>query len=389
MKGLITLVGAVSVLMAALAVAGEPDRTVEKAARPRVEVVFVLDTTGSMGGLLQGAKEKVWAIANTLATARPTPQVKMGLVGYRDRGDAYVTKLTDLTDDLDAVYKDLMEFQADQGGDTPESVNQALHDAVHKIKWSNDATTYRVIYLVGDCPPHMDYKDDVKYPDTCKAAAAAGIVINTIQCGGQADTTPVWQDIANRAEGACFRVEQSGGAVTVATPFDEEMAKVSVAMDGTRVYYGTAVEREEKEGRARASAEMAVTAPAAAMADRAAFKGKAGLAASDARQELITEVADGTVKLEQLDEKALPEEMQKMTPDQRKAYVADQVKKRKELQEKIEKLGAQRREFIEKKMRESGAGAKDSFDKAILKSVQEQAAKKGIVYEETGGEKAE
>src|SRR5881394_2481834 len=57
----------------------------------RVEVVFVLDTTGSMGGLIAAAKEKVWSIASTLAQARQAPEISMGLVAYRDRGDAYVT----------------------------------------------------------------------------------------------------------------------------------------------------------------------------------------------------------------------------------------------------------------------------------------------------------
>ena len=108
------------------------------AERPAVEVVFVLDTTGSMGGLIAAAKDKIWSIANTLATADPAPQIRMGLVGYRDRGDAYVTLATPLSDDLDAVYTQLMQFQADGGGDGPESVNQALYEAVTRPDWSRD-----------------------------------------------------------------------------------------------------------------------------------------------------------------------------------------------------------------------------------------------------------
>ena len=57
----------------------------------------------------------------------------MGLVAYRDRGDAYVTQVVDLNNDLDAIYAKLMQFRADGGGDSPESVNQALHDAINKI----------------------------------------------------------------------------------------------------------------------------------------------------------------------------------------------------------------------------------------------------------------
>src|SRR6478672_8207269 len=94
--------------------------------KARVEVVFCLDTTGSMGGLIDGAKAKIWAICNQIAGGKPTPALKVGLVAFRDRGDEYVTKVFDLTDDLDAVYSDLKKFVAAGGGDVPESVNQAL-----------------------------------------------------------------------------------------------------------------------------------------------------------------------------------------------------------------------------------------------------------------------
>src|SRR5262249_35130354 len=151
------------------------------AAKPQVEVVFCLDTTGSMTGLINAAKAKIWAICNQISTGNPTPAVKVGLVAYRDRGDEYVTKITDLTDDLDAVHTQLMSFKAHGGGDFPESVNQALHEAVTKISWSKDKKTLKIIFLVGDAPPHMDYPDDVKYPDTCKLAVKNDIIINTVQ----------------------------------------------------------------------------------------------------------------------------------------------------------------------------------------------------------------
>src|SRR5882762_3199259 len=135
--------------------AGAADKKEEKkpAKKPQVEVVFCLDTTGSMGGLINAAKTKIWSICNQIAGGKPTPQLRVGLVAYRDRGDAYVTKVFDLTDDLDAVYTNLMAFKAEGGGDFPESVNQALHDSVHKIKWSNDKKTLKIIFLVGDAPP--------------------------------------------------------------------------------------------------------------------------------------------------------------------------------------------------------------------------------------------
>src|SRR4051812_17387304 len=142
---------------------------------PQVEVVFCLDTTGSMGGLIEGAKQKIWSIVNQIASGRPAPEIKVGLVAFRDKGDAYVTKVFDLTTDLDEVHKNLRGFKAEGGGGTPESVNQALNESVTRVKWSKDENPLRIVFLGGDPPPHMDYKDDVKYPETCKLASGQGI----------------------------------------------------------------------------------------------------------------------------------------------------------------------------------------------------------------------
>src|SRR5438132_1097405 len=80
--------------------------------KPRIEVCFVLDTTGSMGGLIEGAKQKIWSIANEMISTKPTPELKLGLIGYRDRGDEYVVKSFQLTDDIDSIYGHLRDFKA-------------------------------------------------------------------------------------------------------------------------------------------------------------------------------------------------------------------------------------------------------------------------------------
>src|SRR5262245_22352391 len=99
--------------------AAGPTVTKKPAVKPRVEVVFCLDTTGSMGGLIEGAKAKIWSICNQIAGGKPTPDLKVGLVAYRDKGDEYVTKVFDLSDDLDAIHGHLKTFKAAGGGDIP------------------------------------------------------------------------------------------------------------------------------------------------------------------------------------------------------------------------------------------------------------------------------
>src|SRR5512145_778486 len=202
------------------------DRTAAQSA-PKIEVVFALDTTGSMSGLIKTAKEKIWSIASSMSQADPAPDIAIGLVAYRDRGDVYVTKLTPMTEDLDAMYADLLAYQADGGGDEPESVNQALNEAVVKFPWSTDRNIYRVVFLVGDSPPRTDYQDDVDWEVTCKLAAEKDIVINTIQMGSTPSTTPIWKAIAQCASGQFLRVDQMASDVAIETPFDKEIAELA------------------------------------------------------------------------------------------------------------------------------------------------------------------
>ena len=136
--------------------------SVAHAAPRRVEVAFVVDTTGSMSGLIDSAKKKIWSIANTIVDQYPDAEIRFGLVGYRDLGDAYVTKHFPLTTDVQDIYAQLLLFQASGGGDTPESVNEALDVAVAKLGWtdSRQVKADRILFLVGDAPPHMDYDQD-------------------------------------------------------------------------------------------------------------------------------------------------------------------------------------------------------------------------------------
>ena len=83
-----TLCTALALLLSVvLSPAKDAKKKVDPEKKPKIEVCFVLDTTGSMGGLIQGAKDKIWSIANEIVDAEPTPDLKIGLIGYRDRGD--------------------------------------------------------------------------------------------------------------------------------------------------------------------------------------------------------------------------------------------------------------------------------------------------------------
>ena len=141
----------------------------------------MLDTTGSMAGLIEGAKRKIWSIATSILECTPDADIRMGIVAYRDIGDDYVTKVFPLTADIQDLYGDLLKLRAQGGGDWPESVNEALETGVAKMQWTQGDNVTRLLFLVGDAPPHMDYKQDTKYPEVVKIALSRGITVNAVQ----------------------------------------------------------------------------------------------------------------------------------------------------------------------------------------------------------------
>jgi len=349
--------------------------------RPQIEVVFVLDTTGSMGGLIAAAKEKIWSIASTMASSQNAPDIKMGLVAYRDRGDAYVTQTIALSSDLDSMYAKLMDFQADGGGDGPESVNQALHDAVHNMSWSQNPDTYKVIFLVGDAPPHMDYQDDVKYPVTLALAKQKGIILNAIQCGQDSGTTATWQHVANLGQGSYFQVEQSGNAVAIATPYDKKLAELSSKLDKTRFFYGTDEEKARQAKKVAAADKLHDESSTESQARRATFNAsQSGKTNFLGENELVEAVTSGRVKLSTLPKKALPESLQALSPSAQEEFVGKTKKERDELESVIKQLAEKRNDYLEQKIVAEG-GKKDSLDAKLFGAIRSQAKDKGLVYE--------
>jgi hypothetical protein len=341
------------------------------AQRPQVELVFALDTTGSMSGLIEGAKQKIWSLASFVAQGQPTPDLRVGLIGYRDIGDAYVTKVFDLDADMDRVYRRLQAFRADGGGDTPEHVARALDESVHKMSWSQSPAVVKVIYLVGDAPPHTDYNDGYDYERAARAAKAKKIALHTIQCGNDGNAETAWRRIAQLGGGQYMAIRQDGGMHEEHTAYDDELAKLHDKLAGTGMGYGAAAPR------VAAASAAAEAAPAPVKAERAAFLARKHKAvAGDG--DLLDGLASNSVKLEELKPADLPEELRGLSREQQEKVIAGKQKDRKEISKRIDELAEKRSAELDKKRAAAAkAGDEGGFDdaakKALRKSVKDNA----------------
>ncbi|NVB82321.1 MAG: VWA domain-containing protein [Kofleriaceae bacterium] len=325
-----------------------------------IDIVFAVDTTGSMGGLLDGAKRTVWSIANQVRDLEKNADLRIGLVAYRDTGDDYVTKDFSLTDDLDAVFAELSSYQASGGGDVPENVDAALYDAVHNMRWRSGAK--KMIFLVGDAAPAS--RGEVPTFDvTAKLAAAKQIKINTIRCGQDSDTARAWQQIASLGTGNFSTIQQDGGVQQIATPYDDRMAQLAGEIDSTTVVYGDSVARNAYEGKMA----IAAAAPAPAKADRGSYYAKKGGVAAKPAEDVVGGVATGSMSVDGLEQEKLPESMRGKSKAELEADLKARAVKREAAQKEISELAKKRDEYIK-------ANAKDDkgFDSVVKKTLEEQ-----------------
>ena len=288
------------------ALADPSEMDTKRLAKPIVEVAFVLDTTGSMGPLIEGAKRKIWSIATAIVDTNPNAEIRMGLVAYRDIGDEFVTKTFNLTTDIQDLYANLLELKAHGGGDWPESVNEALEVGVTKLAWTQGPEIRRIMFLVGDAPPHMDYKQDTKYPDVIRTARDRGIVVNAVQAGGARDTERVWREIAQRGDGRYIPIPQDGGQILVIeTPWDIEIIELQGRINGTVIPYGPRALRSSVEQK---TAQI-TAAPRSVASEMAGYLSKSGGrsgAAVTGRGDLVGDVTSGRQKLDGVKDEDLP-----------------------------------------------------------------------------------
>lgn len=175
--------------------------------KPSIDVVFILDTTGSMSEEIEGVKT---TLKTVLAKLDPSVQIRVGLVEYRDRSDTYITKVYPLTSDIKSLSTSIAGLSADGGGDTPEDVNSGLSVAVGQMQWNSKAQA-RLAFLIADAPPQLNYADSVSYGTSAKKAAEKGIKIFTVAASGMdAQGQAVFRQIAQVTGGTEMFVLRSG-----------------------------------------------------------------------------------------------------------------------------------------------------------------------------------
>jgi len=147
-----------------------------------LDLMFVIDTTGSMGDELRYLKEEISDVISKISGKNPNYTINLALLFYRDIGDDYVTRYFDFTTNIEQQRQNLSRQSSNGGGDFPEAVDRALSEAVKK-NWSAGYAT-RLIFHVCDAPPHDEQENITLFFNSVKEAAQKGIRIIPVASSG-------------------------------------------------------------------------------------------------------------------------------------------------------------------------------------------------------------
>jgi hypothetical protein len=344
--------------------------------KPEIQMAILLDTSGSMDGLIDQARSRIWKIVNELATAKKNGRVPHLQVALYEYGQSsipaaagYLRRIVPLSGDLDRISEELFKLSTN-GGD--EYCGRVIQEAVRGLEWSKGNNDLKMIVIAGNEPFTQGGTD---YRISCREAIGRGIIINTIFCGNyQEGLQTDWKAGADLADGQYVAIDANNAPPPVSAPQDPEISRLGVELNGTYVAYG----REGGAGKMRQDEQdmKAASVSGEVMAQRVAAK--AAPQYSNSAWDLVDAKKSGQVKLEEMKDAELPQEMKGMSAKERNEYVAAMQRKRETLQKKIAVLHAEREKFVREKMK-SGSTA-GTLDEAIIRALRKQAAGKNFTF---------
>ncbi len=342
-----------------------------------VDLVIALDVSGSMSGLIDSAKQRLWDIVNELAQANPQPDLRMAILTYGNPSygaqTGYVRIDMPFTRDLDAINRTLFSFGTN-GGD--EYVARVIHRSLTDLDWSDDADALKILFVAGNEEADQDPEMSVGF--VSKVAANNGIAVNTLYCGGENDAIVAgWREFSTLTNGLFASINQDAAAVAnVATPMDEQLAELNKELNETYVAYG----KDGEQHKANQVEQDRNTAKMSAPSIASRTLTKIGELYDNAKWDLVDAFESGAPVAE-MEPEDLPEPMQTMNVEERQEYVQELADKRQAVSARIQEIGQRRDDYIDAERARLAGDADAGLDAAIVNGVRELAEKKGFEFE--------
>jgi hypothetical protein len=345
---------------------------------PRIQLAILLDTSNSMDGLIDQARNQLWRVVDEFSKARRQgvpASLEVAVYEYGndslDRENGFIRKVTDLTTDLDRVSEALFSLTTNGGS---EYCGYTIMSATKELQWSRHDKDIKAIFIAGNEP---FTQGPVTYKHAISHAKSAGIKVNTIHAGSyQEGQQTGWQDGARLAGGDYMSIDHNHKIAHVSAPQDQRIAELNRELNNTYVPYG----EQGRVGKARQMEQDKNSDGISAALLSKRVKSKAGNLYNNSQWDLVDALEKKELKLESLDKAALPPEMHEMDQQQRKAYIEEKAKQRANLKKEISTLSKQREKYVAEEKRKSATAEVTTVNDALVSSVRKQAKAKNYRF---------
>lgn len=355
-----------------------PIETLVVEQKPLIQMAILLDTSGSMSGLIDQARTELWAIVNEFIFAKRNgkePELQVALYEYGKSSLSskvgYIRQIVPLTTDLDKISEELFALKTNGG---QEYCGWVIKEATQLLQWSSSPDDLKVIFIAGNEP---FTQGPVDYKKSCKAAVSKGIIVNTIHCGShEQGISGKWKDGSLLADGQYLNINHNRRAVHIEAPQDKKLIELSNRLNGTYIVYG-ARGRQFKAN--QVAQDLNALNVSGANASSRAMTKSSQFYRNDS-WDIVDALKHDKVKLEEIKNEDLPENMQKMSMEERKAYVESNAKRRAEIQKKIQVLNEQRKKYVAEEMKKLQRRG-ETLGSAMIQAVRRQATARNFKFE--------
>lgn len=351
---------------------------IKKTEPPLIQMAILLDTSGSMSGLINQTRDQLWQVVNRFATSTKdglTPRLEVAVFEYGNSSlsvnSGYIRKVTDLTTELDAVSEALFALTTNGGS---EYCGYVIQEAVTRLAWSDADDAVKVIFIAGNEP---FTQGPVPFQQAIGHARGKGITVNTIHAGDmKIGANSGWKQGAMLAGGDYMNIDHNHVVAHVNAPQDKRLSELNAQLNQTYVPYGS-----EGKGKAKRQALMDSKNKDVSMGQLA--KRVISKATSFYRNDswdLVDALEDGKVDLDKIEEEKLPEPMKKMDKEKQKAFVQEKAQARKKLKAEIAELSKQREAYVAQQRAASPAPAVNTMNEAMTSAIEKQSKAKGYEF---------
>lgn len=349
-----------------------------EAKKTKIQVAILLDTSGSMQGLIEQAKSRLWNIVNTLTTLKykgKTPDIEIALYeygSYKQYGGDYIRRITPLTVDLDLISQELFALTTDG---SEEFCGTVIQRSVKELEWGQNDADMKLLYIAGN---EVFDQGSVSYKTAIAEALKHDIFVNTIHCGDE--TTGIrdlWKDAAQRGNGKFFNIDADATVRAIKTPFDPQIILCNNKLNDTYISYG-ATGKERKINQVVQDSN-AGSISSSNYAERAVSKAKAVY--KNTSWDLVDKMKEDKNALSSIRKEELPDELKGKSLEEIKSIISQKEKERSAIQKEIAELALQRQIYIDEQLKKEGDDKADDLGKAITESILAVAKIKGYVVE--------